>query len=80
MNQKHTKWVEFLQSFTFVKKQKSGKSNKVADALSRVSFIVQEFKVGIVRFEEMIEMYKGDVDFKYIYTTVQNPMSHNRSQ
>jgi len=28
----------------------------------------------------MIEMYKDDADFEDIYTTVQNPMSHNRSQ
>ena len=80
MNQKHAKWVEFLQSFTSVIKHKSGKSNKVVDALSRVSFIMQEFKVGVVGFEEMIEMYKDDEDFRDIYTTVQNPVSHNRSQ
>jgi len=40
---------------------------------------VKEFKVGVVGFEEMIEMYKDDADFKDIYTTLQNPMSHNRS-
>ena len=42
-----------------------------------VSFIVQEFKVGVVGFEEMIEMYKDDADFKDIYTVVQNPIFHN---
>lgn len=36
--------------------------------------------MGVVGFEEMIEMYKDDEDFKDIYTTVQNPMSHNRIQ
>ena len=41
---------------------------------------MQEFKVGVVGFEEMIEMYKDNEDFNDIYTTVQNPMSHNRSQ
>ena len=69
-----------MQSFTFVIKHKSGKSNKVTDALSRVSFIVQEFKVGVVGLEEMIEMYKDDADFKDIYIAVQNPIVHNRSQ
>jgi len=36
--------------------------------------------VGVVKFEKMIEMYKDDVDFKYIYTTIQNLVVHNRSQ
>eukprot|EP00253_Pinus_taeda_P029086 PITA_29086 len=80
LNQKHAKWVEFLHSFTFVIKHKSGKSNKVENALRRVNFLLQEFKVGVVGFEEMIEMYKDDEDFIDIYTTVHNPVSHNRSQ
>ena len=54
LNQKHAKWVEFLQSFTFVIKHTSGKLNKVVDALSRVNFIVQELRVGVVGFEEMV--------------------------
>jgi len=61
-------------------KHTRGKLNKVADALSRVNFIVQELKVGVVGFEEMVEMYKDDADFKDIYTSVQNPIVHNRSQ
>jgi len=35
--------------------------------------------VGVVGFDEMIEMYKDDEDFRDIYTTAQNPMSHNKS-
>jgi hypothetical protein len=45
LNQKHAKWVEFLQSFTFVIKHTSGKSNKVVDALSRVNLVLQELKI-----------------------------------
>ena len=36
--------------------------------------------MGVVGFEEMIEMYKDDENFRDIYTTVQNPTSHNKSQ
>jgi len=60
-------------------KHTSGKLNKVANSLSRVSFIVQEFKVGFDGFDEMIEMYKDDGGFKDVYTTLQNPIMHNRS-
>ena len=35
LNLKHVKWVEFLQSFTFVLKYISGQLNRVVDASSR---------------------------------------------
>ena len=40
LNQKHAKWVEFLQNFTFMINHRSGKLNKVVDALSRVNLIM----------------------------------------
>ena len=40
LNQRHMKWVEYLQNFTFVVKHKSGVTNRVADALSRRRFLV----------------------------------------
>jgi hypothetical protein len=39
LNQKHAKWVEYMQNFTFVIKHISGTANKVADALSQKMFI-----------------------------------------
>jgi hypothetical protein len=35
LNQKHAKWVEYMQNFTFVIKHISGTANKVVDALIR---------------------------------------------
>lgn len=35
LNQWHMKWVEFLQGYMFMLRHRSGKSNKVADALSK---------------------------------------------
>ena len=75
LNQKHAKWVGILQSFTFVIKHTSGKSNKVVDALSRVNMIMQELNIGILGFEEMIDMYKEDTNFKGIYVVVKNPVA-----
>jgi hypothetical protein len=43
LNQRHAKWIEFIQYFTFVIKQFFGKANKVVDALSKICLILQEF-------------------------------------
>jgi hypothetical protein len=40
LNQKHAKWVEYMQNFTFVIKHVSGTANKVVDALSRKCLIL----------------------------------------
>jgi hypothetical protein len=40
LNQKHEKWVEYMQNFTFVIKHISGTANKVVDALSRKCLIL----------------------------------------
>ena len=34
LSARHTRWVEYLQSFTFVLKHKAGSENRAADALS----------------------------------------------
>jgi len=47
-------------------KHTSGKLNNVVDALSRVNFIVRELRVGLAGFEEMVDMYKDDAEFKDI--------------
>jgi hypothetical protein len=40
LNQKHAKWVEFMQNFTFVIKNISRNANKVFDALSKKCLIL----------------------------------------
>ena len=61
-------------------KHTSGKYNKVVDALRKVNLILQEIKVSTFGFENLVNMYKEDVDFKDVYATYENPVSHNRSQ
>jgi hypothetical protein len=80
LNQRHAKWVEFLQNFTFVIKHTSGKENKVVDALSRINLILQEFQVNTLGFDGLKEMYKEDANFRDAYAACENPVASNRSQ
>ena len=57
------KWVEYLQSFTFLIKHKSRVTNKVDDALSRRHSLLTEMKVEVLGFDEMKELYDADPDF-----------------
>ena len=58
MNQRHVKWVEYLQNFTFVIKNISGQSNKIAYALSRRTLIMQKNQVQVIVFDSMKELLK----------------------
>jgi hypothetical protein len=80
LNQKHVKWVEFMQNFTFVIKHISGTANKVADALCRKCLLMQEFKVKTLGFDNFKEMYRDDPDFKEAYEASENPILRDRSQ
>ena len=67
LNHKHVKWVEFLQGFTFFIKDISGKANKVADALSINSLMLQESQIQVLGFDFLKDLYKSDIDFKEAY-------------
>jgi hypothetical protein len=80
LNQKHAKWVEFMQNFTFVIKHISETANKVVDALSRRCLLMQEFRVKNLGFDNLKEMYRDDPDFKEAYEASENPILRDRSQ
>ncbi|KAH9324827.1 hypothetical protein KI387_005005, partial [Taxus chinensis] len=44
LNQRHVKWVEYLQNYNFSIKHKKGHANKVVDALRRRVLVVQELQ------------------------------------
>jgi hypothetical protein len=79
LNQKHAKWVEYMQNFTFVIKHISGTTNKVVDALSRKCLLLQEFRVKTLGFENLKDMYTGDADFAEAYEAAENPVLRDRS-
>ena len=57
------KWVEYLRSFTFVIKHKSGVTNQIADALSGRHSLLKKMKVEILGFDEMKELYDNEPNF-----------------
>ena len=79
MNQKHSKWVEYMQNFTFVIKHISGTANKVVDALSKKCLLLQEFRVKTLGFENLKDMYGGDADFSEAYEAAENLVLVDRS-
>jgi hypothetical protein len=80
LNQRHAKWIEFMQNFTFFIKHIVGNVNKVVDALSRRFLILQEFHVNTLGFEHLEEMYSDYLDFKEAYEACVNPVLRDMSQ
>jgi len=60
LNSRHAKWVEFLQSFHFVIKHKSGKLNQGADALSRRHLLFFLLGASVLGFQHLRELCKDD--------------------
>jgi hypothetical protein len=77
LNQKHIKWVEFMQNFTFVLKYIFGTANKVVDALSKKCLLMKEFRVKTLGFDNLKEMYRDDPYFKEAY---ENPILRDKIQ
>ena len=78
LNQRHVKWVEYMQNFTFVTKHISRTANKVVDALSKKCLLMQEFRVKSLGFDNLKEMYRDDPDFKEAYEASENPILRDR--
>jgi hypothetical protein len=79
LNQKHVKWVEYMQNFTFVIKHIYGTTNKVVDSLSRKCFLLQEFKVHTLGFDDLRNMCVDDPYFQEAYEAAENLVLRYRS-
>ncbi|XP_071901038.1 uncharacterized protein [Coffea arabica] len=67
LSKRHARWVAFIESFPYVIKYKTGKSNVVADALSRRHILLTALDAKLLGFELMKELYKNDLDFANAY-------------
>jgi hypothetical protein len=63
-----------MHNFTFFINHISGSTNKVAYDLSMKFFILQEFQVETLGFEQLNEMYQEGLDFKEAYEACENPL------
>ena len=62
LNARHARWVEYLQSYTFVLKHKAGSENCAADALSRRVTLLFTSQVEVTGFERIKEEYNDCPD------------------
>jgi hypothetical protein len=58
LNQRHMKWVELLQSYTFILKHRFGRPNKFVDALSIRKTLLTPMIVDMVGLEEIKKLYE----------------------
>jgi len=68
LNNRHGRWVEFLQDYTYTLRHKAGVENKAADALSRHLAILTVLSNQVVGFEKIKTEYKSCPDFQEIFT------------
>ncbi|XP_071939935.1 uncharacterized protein [Coffea arabica] len=70
LSKRHARWITFIDSFTFVLKYKTGKSNAVADALSRRHTLITTLDAKLLGFEFLKELYATDSDFGEIFSSL----------
>ncbi|RDX99730.1 Retrovirus-related Pol polyprotein from transposon 17.6, partial [Mucuna pruriens] len=63
LSRRHAKWEEFLEQFSYVIKHKQGKTNVVADALSRRDVLIVMLETKMLRPDCIKELYEKGPDF-----------------
>jgi hypothetical protein len=68
LNRRHAKWIEFIETFPYVVKNKKGKDNIVANALSRRCALVTQLGFKVFGLESIKMLYSSDHDFKHAFS------------
>ncbi|XP_071926125.1 uncharacterized protein [Coffea arabica] len=69
LSKKHTKWVSFIDTFCYVIKYKTGRTNVVADSLSRRHSLLVFLDAKLLGFEMLKELYAHDIDFGEMFAS-----------
>ena len=80
LSNRHLKWTEKLQSFTFIIKHNKGQLNKVADALSRNLLTVQEVQLQSIGIKGFKDLYEEGEDFSQAYKVCLDFENHFHSE
>jgi hypothetical protein len=67
LNQRHARWLEYIETFPYVIRYKQGKENIVADALSQRYVLLTSMSAKLLGFEYVKDMYADDADFSNVY-------------
>ena len=66
LNRRHARWVEFLETFTYIIEHKKGNDNVIVDALSRRYAMLSQLDYRIFGLETIKGQYAQDDDFKAV--------------
>jgi hypothetical protein len=69
LNKRHTRWIEYIETFPYVIRYKQGKENIVADALSRSYVLLTSLSAKMLGFEYAKDVYATGADFSDVYIT-----------
>jgi hypothetical protein len=64
LNRRHAKWVDFIESFSYVIKHKKEKETVIANALSRRYALLTQLDYKIFGLETIKDQYVHDANFK----------------
>jgi hypothetical protein len=78
LNKYHAKWVEFIETFSYIIKHKKGKENIIADALSRRYTMLSQLDHKFFGLESIKELYATNVDFKDAYENCREERTWNK--
>uniref|UniRef100_A0A2N9IK70 CCHC-type domain-containing protein n=1 Tax=Fagus sylvatica TaxID=28930 RepID=A0A2N9IK70_FAGSY len=67
LNQRHARWLEYIETFPYVIYYKQDKENIVTDALSRRYVLLTSMNAKMLGFEYVKDMYADDADFSDVY-------------
>lgn len=67
VSSRHASWIAYLQQFTFSIHHQSGKTNRVADALSRRHSLLTSIHATVPGFASLADLYTQDSFFKRLF-------------